>query len=277
MPFTAAHPALVLPLIRPFSRFRAGSALVIGSVIPDIVYFLPWPRPTPGYGSHTLPGLLVFCLPMGLAAVIGYEVLFRKPLESLLPRGVFARLLPSAPTTASSSFQVAAAVVAGVLIGALTHIGWDLLANPAGAVLRRIPWATTNLLTVGGYRLYPYRIAEHGGTLLGLLAIAWMAVRSCRASGGTSPPARVDPDRSFRIASVAAIVVAAGAGGIYGARLCELCEQWRPADWLQIFRFSLQRAVVWGGRWGTIAFCFYSVVWLVRQARKSPGLLVFIS
>ena len=35
MPFTFAHPAAVVPLLRPLGRYGVLSALVIGSIVPD--------------------------------------------------------------------------------------------------------------------------------------------------------------------------------------------------------------------------------------------------
>ncbi|MSQ59664.1 MAG: DUF4184 family protein [Betaproteobacteria bacterium] len=40
MPFTIAHPAAALPLLRPLRGFGVLSALVIGSMTPDFPYFL---------------------------------------------------------------------------------------------------------------------------------------------------------------------------------------------------------------------------------------------
>jgi len=41
VPYPFAHPAAVLPLARPMGRFAAPSALAIGSVLPDLWYFVP--------------------------------------------------------------------------------------------------------------------------------------------------------------------------------------------------------------------------------------------
>ncbi|WP_328421551.1 DUF4184 family protein [Micromonospora sp. NBC_00389] len=41
MPFTGGHVAAVLPLAR--SAWRAPSALVLGSMVPDLPYYLPLP------------------------------------------------------------------------------------------------------------------------------------------------------------------------------------------------------------------------------------------
>ena len=60
MPYPFAHPAAVLPLARPLGRFAVPSALAVGSIAPDLWYFVPLVgRPD----SHSIGGLAWFCLP----------------------------------------------------------------------------------------------------------------------------------------------------------------------------------------------------------------------
>jgi len=61
MPFTLCHPALVVPLHRCVRRWTSLSALVIGSMAPDFVYFLP--AGVDGVFSHSVPGLFLYCVP----------------------------------------------------------------------------------------------------------------------------------------------------------------------------------------------------------------------
>jgi hypothetical protein len=60
LPLTLAHPAAVLP----FRRWFVFSGLVIGSLAPDFEYFLYVPDSL--RIGHTLPGVFLFCLPVGL-------------------------------------------------------------------------------------------------------------------------------------------------------------------------------------------------------------------
>ena len=52
MPFTISHAAAVLPFARPLARWRLLSAAVIGSMVPDFGWFLPW-RPA-RFETHSL-------------------------------------------------------------------------------------------------------------------------------------------------------------------------------------------------------------------------------
>ena len=89
MPFTISHAAAVLPFTRPLARWRLLSAAVIGSMVPDFGWFLPW-RPA-RFETHSLDALLTFCLPVGLASYWVFQLLVRTPIMELLPPGAYAR------------------------------------------------------------------------------------------------------------------------------------------------------------------------------------------
>ncbi len=89
MPFTISHAAAVLPFSRFLARRRVLSAALIGSMVPDFGWFTPW-RPT-RFETHSVIGLLAFCLPAGLAAFWVFQRLIKTPLIELLPDGAYAR------------------------------------------------------------------------------------------------------------------------------------------------------------------------------------------
>jgi hypothetical protein len=90
MPFTLAHPAAAVPLARSSTERFALSALVVGSMAPDFEYPLRWRAE--GHLGHTFPGLIVFCLPLGLVALALFHGLVKRPVVLLLPRALRARL-----------------------------------------------------------------------------------------------------------------------------------------------------------------------------------------
>lgn len=262
MPFTLSHPAAVLPFVRPAAHFRATSALVIGSMIPDLPYFVPWLR-TP-YGSHSLVGLVAFCVPLGLVAVIAFELALRRPLIFLLP----GLLRDSIPRRAESGTALHSAVgsILGLLLGAVTHILWDSLADPNGIMFVHTPWARRNLITIGGYRLYVYRLVEHCGTALGALAIAWAVRRWYLDQPVRTADVSSDSDGPFRFAALAAILVLPAAAGVYAGTRADL-----PSEWLQAIRYFLHRSVIWVGRIGGLVICAYSAIWWARQRDVREG------
>jgi hypothetical protein len=180
MPYPFAHPAAVLPLARPMGRFAVPSALVIGSIAPDFWYFVPHlQRPD----SHSLPGLAWFCVPAGLLVYALFHLLLKQPLIALLsPRlgGFTPARLPAAPWHA---------VIASLLAGALTHLGWDALTHfYQGA--------------------QPYNWLQHLSTALGSVVLAWWCWRRLRRA--PAAPALLSPRvRICTLAMLAAVTAAA--------------------------------------------------------------------
>ena len=168
MPFTLAHPAAVVPLARLLGRRVLLSALVIGSMTPDFAYLAP----TVARGqSHSLCGLFWFCLPVGLALYLLFHLALKRPLAASLPhplREAVAPLVARTPGLPAASWLQ---VVLCLLLGALTHIGWDLFTHP-GPIVSSFPLLAVNLVTLGWYRLYVYKVLQHASTLLGLALLA---------------------------------------------------------------------------------------------------------
>lgn len=173
MPFTLAHPAAVVPLARLLGRRVVVSALVIGSLTPDFAYVVP--RLTRGQ-SHNLPGLFWFCLPVGLALYLLFHLALKRPLAAALPRRLREAVTPILARTPDLPPASWSKVVLCLLLGALTHLIWDLFTHP-GPIVGTIPVLTVNLVTVGWYRLYVYKVLQHCSTLLGLALLArWTRV-----------------------------------------------------------------------------------------------------
>ena len=168
MPFTLAHPAAVVPLARLLGKKAVFSALVIGSMTPDFAYLAPGLTRGP---SHSLPGLFWFCLPVGLALYLLFHLLLKRPLAALLPRTLREAVAPLLARTPGLPPSRWIAVVLCLLLGALTHQAWDLFTHP-GPIVRAFPLLAVNLMTVGSYRVYVYKVLQHCSTLLGLALLA---------------------------------------------------------------------------------------------------------
>jgi uncharacterized protein DUF4184 len=168
MPFTLAHPAAVVPLARLLGKRVVFSALVIGSMTPDFAYLVPGLTRGP---SHSLAGLFWLCLPVGLALYLLFHVLLKRPLAAALPRTLREAVAPLIAQTPGLPPARWLTVVLCLLLGALTHIAWDLFTHP-GPIVRMFPLLAVNLATVGWYRVYVYKVLQHGSTLLGLALLA---------------------------------------------------------------------------------------------------------
>ncbi|MEM7737240.1 MAG: DUF4184 family protein [Deinococcota bacterium] len=67
MPFTVSHVAAVIPLNK---KPLVLSALIVGSMSPDVLYFVPGVPSLPL--AHSLQGLVLFCLPVSFALLLIY-------------------------------------------------------------------------------------------------------------------------------------------------------------------------------------------------------------
>ena len=163
MPLTFAHPAAILPGYHWQKRGVPFAALIIGSMSPDFEYFL---RLEPiGHFAHTIPGIFVFCLPMGLLAYGLYRTLLSSVLPALMPLMIRSRWPESALT--GGWIKQYGAVSIALVLGALTHIVWDSFTHHSGIAVAYFPVLGAEVQGVP-----TYKILQHGSTLLGLLLIA---------------------------------------------------------------------------------------------------------
>ena len=131
MPFPLAHPAAILPLRRWCPRYLDFSALVVGSLTPDLATFIDdWE-----YFSHTIAGSFVFCLPVGLLTFWVFHRV-RRPLVSTFPNPHRATLLPLCASHPNSFFPV----ILSLVVGSWLHIVWDLFTHDHSWLRFQIPF-----------------------------------------------------------------------------------------------------------------------------------------
>lgn len=173
MPFTFAHPAAVVWCARwhasvPFSAF------VIGSMSPDFEYFIRLSMLS--FYSHTIPGILTFCVPFGLVIFAAYETLIAQPLFRNLPRCVRERI-PARAEGGGNPYRKLALISLALAVGAATHILWDGFTLGNGPFVLRWPWLGAEVL---GSPIYKF--LQHGSTLAGFAILAgWLVTRPARA------------------------------------------------------------------------------------------------
>ena len=191
MPYPIAHPLAVLPLAPLMGKLAVPSALVIGSIAPDLWYALPFGS---RHVTHSPEGLLLFCLPVSLAAYLLFHLLLKEPGLALLPPMVSERLrgfavqgLPAAPLHA---------VFGSLVLGSVTHLAWDALTKSHAAGAPDINWL------------------QHASTLLGSLVLAWWLWRKLRSAPLASSPqdAGLSPSARAWVWAVLLVVASASAG-----------------------------------------------------------------
>ena len=166
MPFTLAHPAAVLPFARTKLVF---SALIAGALAPDVGYFLSF---TSGHAeSHSLAGLLWFCLPSGLLILLLFQKLLKRPLLALFPASHQARLYPYAQGFRFAPVSRFGLILLSLLIGSSTHLLWDSFTHNTGWAVRAFPELTMPLLAIRDERIPTYKLLQHGSSVLGLVVL----------------------------------------------------------------------------------------------------------
>jgi hypothetical protein len=223
MPFTLSHPAAAAvfwPLVR---RGRLPlSALVVGTMTPDFEFFLRL-RPL-SLWSHSLVGLVAFCLPVGLLVLAAWEWVAREPVRDLLGLRAEPRTWP--PGAARGWWLRAAAAV---LVGAVTHLTWDGFTHGGYWGAELVPALREPAFQVDGRGMPWFNLLQHASTLVGGLVVAGWLVREARHDEALHVVACA-PWRWLVLAACGA--TAATLGLWNGARAAPAADYWTAQLWL---------------------------------------------
>jgi hypothetical protein len=177
MPFTLSHPALVLPGYR--LRYLDFTALVIGSMAPDMEYFFR--RQAIGVWGHSPLGLLAFNLPLTIVVALLFHQIIKPALIAHLPTPYDRYYRPAQYqpwiTTTASYWKIPLSA----MLGAASHILWDSFTHRSGFFVKQLPVLQSSFDS-GFINLPIYIILQYGFSLLGLLAIAVAVYRQWRQS-----------------------------------------------------------------------------------------------
>jgi hypothetical protein len=188
MPFTLAHPAVVLPFGRLLARWRVLSAAVIGSMAPDFGWFMPW-RPA-RFETHSADALVTFCLPMGLAAYWLFQRVIRRPVLELLPSGAYKRWQGSSEPADHKSLKQWLLAACGVLAGAITHLIWDAFTHEGARGLRLLPGLEDSAVEINGHRLAGAHLLQDAHSLIGVIIVVAIVLYSLRPGRAEARPPR---------------------------------------------------------------------------------------
>jgi len=175
LPFTFSHPAAVLPLRRFCPARLDFAALVIGSLMPDIGYYIP--GFTTQLRTHSLSGIIILCLPGGLLLLALFHRL-KQALCYVLPQPHRGALTPLAARLRPDGASLGIAA-ASVLLGAWTHIAWDSFTHARRWGVLQFPLLGDPVFWLGG-RVFPvYLCLQYLSSMLGGLILlrvyqAWL-------------------------------------------------------------------------------------------------------
>lgn len=138
MPFTLAHSAIVLPLVR--NRNFSATALIAGSFAPDFEYFLR--MSVHGTHGHTLPGIFYFDIPLVIAMSLVFHQLVKKNLISNLPLFLQSRFQACLQLDFLSYLRTNWALfLASAIVGSFSHIFWDSFTHATGYFARSLAFS----------------------------------------------------------------------------------------------------------------------------------------
>jgi hypothetical protein len=181
MPFTGSHPAAVLPL------FRSGllpSALVIGSMVPDLPYYLP--IPVSSALTHSAAGVVGVDLLLGLLSFVIWHLLVEPLAVAVAPASLRRRLPALVPIRwQRDDWRRGLVLLASLVVGAATHVVWDEFTHLDRFGYRHLSWLADQHGPLAGYRW-----AQYGSGLVGALALAVAVGGWWRSAPVTDPAPR---------------------------------------------------------------------------------------
>lgn len=196
MPLTISHPAASIPLAR-FGLVL--SALVIGSMTPDFPYFIPI-FPYNGF-SHSIIGLFIYCVPLGLISLLVFHFLIKRPVLSLLPINHQQRLYGFANSFSFWPVRRFLLIILSILLGAFTHILWDSFTHPQGWMVEQFIILKSPIFSIGSQSVQIYKLLQHGSTFFGGILLLYWYVKWYKS-------AKLSPvQENFEIAASAKLII----------------------------------------------------------------------
>jgi hypothetical protein len=166
MPFTLAHPAAVLPLRG--VRYLRTVPLIIGALVPDLHYYLPWIFARFMADTHSFEGSVTTDLFSGYLILVIIWLL-RRPLTALLSaRARWLCLAGLAPFKADRREWLFAPLA--ILLGVWTHLLWDEFTHD-GWLVHRVA-VLSEWVTIGPYTGPVYHVLQYLSSVFGLTVIA---------------------------------------------------------------------------------------------------------
>jgi hypothetical protein len=121
VPFTLSHAVAALPFLR---TQLPVAALVIGTMTPDLPYFLP--VGIPREFSHSLLGVITIDLLVGIAVLLAWIFVLRAPLLDYSPAWLRERMPRRVPTRTPKALAL---TLLALIIGSLTHLALDAITH----------------------------------------------------------------------------------------------------------------------------------------------------
>jgi len=174
MPFTLAHCAAVLPLLR--SRHFSATALIVGSIAPDFEYFLRFK--SAGDLGHSIPGLFYFDLPVSIVLAFIFHLVVKNNLILNLPIFFQKRFID----TLTFNFvryvkQKPFIFFYSALLGSFTHLVWDSFTHGNSFFVNRLWFYKGSYVYFMGVEYPLFYALQYISTYVGLAIVFWYIFR----------------------------------------------------------------------------------------------------
>jgi hypothetical protein len=170
MPFTPAHPAIVLPFLKLKPERISATALVIGSIAPDFEYFFK--MSVNGEYSHTLLGIFYFNIPVAILMSLLFHEVVKRNLIANLPVFFQYRFQPMQSLNFKEHFKrYYWVVIISAALGSLSHIFWDAFTHNDGFFAQRISLYKQVVIPFDGVRYPLFYGLQHISTYVGLTLV----------------------------------------------------------------------------------------------------------
>lgn len=162
MPFTLSHTAACLPFLNRSKAVGWKPALVFGTMAPDLLF------PIPYFGerdhTHSIKGLFVLDVPFAFLFSVVWVFLLSGRLSRLPGLALAGKSDPSLFSVPMS--------LAGALLGATTHLCWDLFTHMGSPVLKHSIFSTPLFGTSSGF-ITLQSISWYASSILGCAILLW--------------------------------------------------------------------------------------------------------
>lgn len=167
MPFTFAHPAIVLS--QKNNKYLDFTSLILGTMAPDFEYFINF-RPISTIG-HTLIGQLYFNLPIVIFLAYLYHYIIKTAIIKNLPYPLnYKYMYLSKSVWKIDSLKRFLIVSYSAILGALSHIFWDSFTHNSAFFTNRISYLSSRL-NLFNFKIPVYKILQHASTFVGFIII----------------------------------------------------------------------------------------------------------
>lgn len=204
MPFTVSHAIVAIPMRR---TSLPVAAVATGAMVPDVALLA---RGVVGYEhTHSWAGVLGVDLALGLVATVLWWAVVRPVVQDLAPARVRAVLERTPPAGPPTSLRALAELMAGVLVGATSHVLWDSFTHLHGASVERWP---VLLEAVGP--LPAFKWLQYGSGVCGLAVLAVWGARQLRSEGAADTrPRLLGPSAGRVLTALPLVGLAVGSVG----------------------------------------------------------------